>query len=78
MSETKGNEPAFPYVIEPQSLGSMQSFGGASFSGLTKREYFAGLMLQGMMARSGTEALKERAARAVRIADVLLAELSKE
>ncbi len=45
------------------------------FSGLTKREYFAGLAMQGML--SSIEVIDFDAELAVTFADDLLAELSK-
>ena len=47
------------------------------FIGLTKREHFAGLAMQGILADSQTDEGSESIARAaVRIADALLKELS--
>ena len=51
--------------------------------GLTKREHFAGLMMQGMLSNSGvvddldSGAIKWLSERATSMADALLAELSK-
>lgn len=45
--------------------------------GLTKREHFAGLALQGLIAKYGTEFQKEHAHESVYMADQLIAELNK-
>lgn len=60
------NESAFP------SHGSM---GEVVQTGLTKREYFAGLAMQGMVVKTGDE--RTIAFAAVAYADALLAELEK-
>lgn len=74
---TKANEPAFPnYIVRHDR----------NVAGLTKREYFAGLALQGILANpkycdpSFANALTNHGIAipqglAVRIADALLAEL---
>ena len=47
-------------------------------SGLTKREYFAGLAMQGILAYGGYATPHDMASDAVMYADALLAELEKE
>lgn len=66
---SNANKPAFP--SEPRSFAPPDSFG----SGLSKREYFAAVALQGLLASGagGDKALKVLAA--VDYADVLLAQL---
>lgn len=64
-----GQELAFPFV----ETGAMQ--GESVNLGLTKREYFAAMALQGFIACSG--AYQGIEARAVSCADRLLAELAK-
>jgi hypothetical protein len=49
----------------------------ARYHGLTKREYFAGLAMQGLCARNDGELSHNRAAYAVEHADDLLAALEK-
>ena len=72
MSES--NMPAFP------SHGTM---GEVVETGLTKREYFAGLAMQGICAspfqpeESGARAMQQDAANAVKMADALIAELER-
>lgn len=72
MTTPRANEPAFPVFVD-QSPNT----------GLTKREYFAGLILQGIMASGPTEyAMKILFQRvppikvAILYADALLAELA--
>lgn len=62
------NESAFP------SHGSM---GEVVQTGLTKREYFAGLAMQGMAMRATSLIDIDVAYHATRLADALLAELEK-
>lgn len=50
------------------------SYGVASDKGLTKREHFAGLAMQGILARGNSHCV---ASEAVACADALLAELAK-
>ena len=67
------NQPAYPVV----NRGPDQFVAGW---GLTKREHFAGLAMQGMIA--GSQGLKisteEFAFQSVKLADALIAELEKE
>jgi len=46
-------------------------------TGLTKREYFAALAMQGLLANPAVDMLETTAAKAVKIADHLIAELNK-
>lgn len=72
---SNANDLAFPqpYQSEP---------GGILFydvnQGLSKREYFAGLAMQGLLANSGNETYATMAAWAVRHADALIEALNKE
>jgi hypothetical protein len=62
-----GESNAFPLVV-----------GMKPYNGLTKREYLAGLAMQGLMASPGNDFTFEQwATRAVMMADALLAELAK-
>jgi hypothetical protein len=65
--ETKANEPAYPNKQVP------------SWKGLTKREYFAAMALQGIIAnKDGLDIKIERIVEsAVDTADALIEELSK-
>ncbi len=63
-----GNQPA--YAAGAESWGQ---------SGLTKREYFAGLAMQAMITSSDFTGAPENVAEgALQFADALLAELNKE
>ena len=65
--ETKANEPAYPNIQVP------------SLEGLTKREYFAAMALQGIIAnKDGLDIKIERIVEsAVDTADALIEELNK-
>jgi hypothetical protein len=71
MSATNGAMTAYPFVLH----GS----GGTEYShGLTKREYFAAIALQGLLASPNRDGhLMGYAEAAVRVADMLIAELNK-
>jgi hypothetical protein len=81
MSTNNGNSPAMPAKVSVnRDSGDLQpcQFGNDDFStlGLTKREYFSGMAMQGLMAledRRTDGIIRE----AVSIADALLAELAK-
>jgi hypothetical protein len=47
------------------------------FNGLTKREYFAAMALQGLLATNSTTSTEYYAIDAVRVADALINELNK-
>jgi len=65
MIKTKPFEPAFRYSDEyPQE-------------GLTKREYFAAMALQGLIAHYGVDAIDYPAYRSVTIADELIKVLNE-
>lgn len=68
-----GSDPAFPAGFTPISTSNEQR----QLNGLTKREYFAALAMQGMYAH-GNWIKEEIPPYAVRAADALIAELSKE
>jgi hypothetical protein len=72
------NEPAFPTVEYP-NLDTRTD----RYPGLTKREYFAGLALQGILVSAASEIKHEDLPRgaaiaALNLADALLTELAKE
>ena len=67
---SEADKPAFPCEIT--SVNPFQ------WSGLTKREYYAGLALQGVLAFSGLQdGFQTMAELSVKQADALLAELEK-
>lgn len=81
--------PAMPNDLHPSDAGMLPQFSGGVNArdlarwrcGLTKREYFAGLAMQGIVASTTNEdaASEEKVAKwAVQHADALLAELEKE
>ena len=81
MSETKfdNSGPAFPVSVAVDVTGHLYESADVSAIGLTKREYFAALFMQGMLAGPHWSdfAIWTTVERAVKCADVLLEELSK-
>jgi hypothetical protein len=71
MNNNIGNDSAFPLVVSQAS--------SEAYMGLTKREWLAGMALEGMLAGSrGLSISKEQfASQAAALADALIAELSK-
>ena len=63
--ETKSNEPAFASIHTPW------------LKGLTKREYFAAMALQGLLPTNISQSIEEDAKNAVKLADILIEELNK-
>lgn len=72
-------EPAFPIHLAEGETWNQLKYG--SSCGLTKREYFAGLAMQGLLANSAEDELQRGVGRIAHIsvehADALLAELAK-
>jgi len=66
---TNANDQAFPFAIDK----SKQMF----YGGLTKREYFAAMALQGLLNNTGWNMLTMCADQAVKQADKLINELNK-
>lgn len=71
MSEQNGNEPASPVAQVTSPNGDIESH---AHYGLTKRELFAAMAMQGLLADYRTG----RADLAVKEADALLAALAKD
>ena len=72
---TDGLDSAFPFVVDDISKNQ------CTYSGLTKREYFAALVMQGYAANSDRiyhENVERNAEWAIQQADALIAKLSKE
>lgn len=69
---TNPNDSAYPVRLNPQDPHS-------DMGGLTKREYFAAMAMQGMMVADmkSDEWSEIRARRSIRMADSLIAELNK-
>lgn len=65
--ETKPNNSAFPIIAENYIIDG----------GLTKREYFAAMALQGMLAKYGSDYQVQNAKEAIYWADALIEELNK-
>ena len=72
-NETKANEPAFskPAFYHPDGAIDLPN------NGLTKREYFAAMALQGMLAKYGSDYQVQNAKEAIYWADALIEELNK-
>lgn len=77
MADPTGNEPAAPVVKSTETVQRA----AAMYRGLTKREHFAGLAMQGVLAGANAwpddRDWPEVARRAVVGADALIAELAK-
>jgi hypothetical protein len=80
--------PAMPNDLDPQTASYMAEFGGTVRvddlgrwqCGLTKREYFAGLAMQGLLAGIPADGIidyGEIADDSIRCADALLTQLEK-
>jgi hypothetical protein len=77
----KGNEPALPQEYDnPRGMNGTVLGVGQLKGGLTKREYFACLAMQGMIAGSQglNITIEQFAKQSTLLADALLLELSKE
>ena len=83
MASTQGNEPAYPVEVAAGDNGWREHQTGPSTfmtAGLTKRELFAAMAMQGHCANQEMSGLIARsiATMSVEQADALLAELAKE
>jgi len=72
-----GNKPTNPCTIREIPKGSPLGGVDIDYHGLTKREYFAGLAMQGMLSQGWNSEVQSCAAIAVMLADALLKELDK-
>lgn len=70
MNNENAEKPAMPSTVESKD-------GVYIYLGLTKREYFAAMAMQGLLAQNGYDRFDSLAIDAVRQADVLLEELEK-
>lgn len=80
--KTEPNEPINPIVVTNYNHESGQSFIDDKYQGLTKREHFAGLAMQGLLACNATYdgktiARSELAEDALGFADALISALNK-
>lgn len=72
VEENNGERPVYPITIEDNGNTTV------TYSGLTKREHFAGLAMQGLLAKEGVWSSDEiLAQRSIEIADELLKQLEK-
>ena len=70
MTECKGDDSAFPFVVASDHVGW--------HGGLTKREYFAAKALQGILADTSCVDMEDACDAAVCAADMLIAELNRK
>jgi hypothetical protein len=74
---SNANRPAFPLATE--ELSDRHQNGIDIEHGLTKREYFAGMALQGLLSNpERVGSIKEATKAAIWFADALIAELEKD
>lgn len=66
-NETKPNDSASPIIVENYIVDG----------GLTKREYFAAMALQGFITKHGVDSQEQHIKQAVFMAEFLIEELSK-
>lgn len=73
---TWGSAPAHarPFSVEPMPFDSTREHGAQE--GMTKREVFAAMALQGLLADSDRDSVEACAKKAVRAADALIAALN--
>ncbi len=84
---SKGKEPAFPYegpwqkVISDSVEGNQQVISIATsteaFSGLSKREWFAGMALQGLLSSSRVISIEPLCKISVELADAMIIKLEQ-
>ena len=72
-NETKANEPAFSKVAFYHPDGAID----LPNNGLTKREYFAAMAMQGLLAKFGSDYQVQITKDAIYWADALIEELNK-
>ena len=64
---TRANDLAYP----------VRKMDTINFTGLTKREYFAAMALQGFITKYGVECQEEHIKQAIFVADIFIEELNK-
>lgn len=77
--QNNSNYSAYPQVAF-DDRGALTTLGMQEFQGLTKREYFAGLAMQGLCSYNGTmneHNVESTIRRSIEIADELLKQLEK-
>lgn len=77
---SNANTPAFPVSARDRENYEAGQYVPRGIFGLTKREYFAALAMQGLCADPTSEAIPQKfiARSAVELADALIAELEKQ
>lgn len=65
--KTSANDSSFPVIAENYIIDG----------GLTKREYFAAMALQGFITKYGVDCQEEHIKQAVFVADIFIEELNK-
>lgn len=75
-----GDMPAMPVFNDSGAVTADYGFLSGEGMGLTKREYFAAMAMQGMLSNGLNPVVTEQGemAKAVRLADALLTELEKK
>ena len=72
------DKPAMPISVSSSTHGNICSSDFTYGEGLTKREHFAGLAMQALLARYGNENADDCASYAVEYANALLKELEQD
>lgn len=73
-NKTHGDSPAFSkaaFYVDEYGIDAPQE-------GLTKREYFAAMALQGLITKYGVDFQEEQIKQAIFVADIFIEELSKK
>lgn len=75
---SNANLPAFPVSANDRANYEAGGYVPNGVFGMTKREYFAALAMQGLVALDATGEWEKYAERSVAAADALIAELEKQ
>lgn len=75
---TDFNDPASPCAFKDFNPSTGEEVSRMQWFGLTKREHFVALAMQGLLAGDSNMGYTSAAERAVKHADTLIAELNKE
>ena len=73
-----GNQPASPEIFFRENRAASEECPFEARSGLTKREYFAAMAMQGLLACPDARRLREIIKASIEYADMLLEELTEE
>lgn len=77
MNNKNADKPAMPLQIKGHGNDTFSMPILSKYMGVTKREYFAAMAMQGLLAQNGYDRFDSLAIDAVRQADALLEELEK-